>query len=284
MKCLFIIVAVFHFTLFGYGQCTQGYDNDFIELIEMIYGEGLLSQGGIESIDELLSDIDLNDMKALDIGSGLGMYDIHLAKQYKIDILGIEALEELVERAKVNRVKHQHELLGNVAFILAEENNLKNLPDHTFDLVFSKESLLHIPLELKESYFQEIHRVIKPGGQLVIMDWMHSSPAYSENTQKMMEMDGVSFQLLTPAEYAKSLERAGFTNVQFTDTSSNHVDYSAKNLETIHSLANKIQIRFGNDTYQYCVKSWGYQRDAFKNLELITGIFRAVCYSRFSLE
>lgn len=272
-RTLFIFLqAITSFNLYG----EDSYEDDFIALVEMVYGEGLLSQGGINSIDEMFFGIDLDGLKLLDLGSGLGMYDIYLAKHNRVEIVGLDPQETLVQKANLNLEKFESELKGTVLFLLMKNpHHLNEFLDNSFDLVFSKESILHVPYEVKESYFKEIYRVLKPGGRIVIMDWMHSSPIYTANTKKMMEMDGIVFQLSTPFEYVAVLKQAGFDHIQLTDTTLQHAELSQQNIDTIISIEEKIKSRFGEDIYNYSLESWTYQRDAFRTRELLTGIFRA---------
>ncbi|KAF3361797.1 Methyltransferase domain protein [Chlamydiales bacterium STE3] len=257
-------------------QYSQEYDNDFVELVEMVYGDGLLSQGGMESIDEMFHGINLNDLKVLDLGSGLGMCDIYLAKNFNVQITGIDPQNKLIQKANQHLQVAQKDLMGSVSFSLMKDpNNLNQFEDNFFDIIYSKESILHVPHEVKESYFKEIYRVLKPGGQIIIMDWMHSGIKYSENTKKMMEMDGLFFQLLTPQEYQSILKKTGFKNIELVDITSNSVQISQQNIDTIMQVADKIIRRFGADSYKYSLDSWAYQKDAFKNRELLAGILKA---------
>ncbi|MBS3903854.1 MAG: methyltransferase domain-containing protein [Simkania sp.] len=255
---------------------SQGYDDDFITLVEMVYGKGFLSQGGNAFIDKLFEGVALNQSKLLDLGSGLGAVDLYLATHHEVEIVGIDPQKMMVKRSNDNLSEVQVHLKGTVSFVLMENPiHLKQFEDHTFDLIFSKESILHVPLEYKAAYFKEIYRVLKPGGEILIMDWMHASPNYSANTKKMMEMDEVAFCLITPAEYTQFLENAGFVDISLTDTSLDHAQISQENIDTIKNLAGKITEQFGESNYLYSLESWGFQRDAFASRELLTGVFRA---------
>src|SRR6266702_4590652 len=48
-------------------------------------------------------------------------------------------------------------------------------PDQTFDVVFSSLMMHHLPAPLKRQGLAEIARVLKPGGRLVIADFMHKA-------------------------------------------------------------------------------------------------------------
>lgn len=257
-------------------EASQEYDDKVIGLIELIYGEGMLSPGGIQSLEEMFVGTDLNGIKALDLGCGLGMYDIYLAKKKNVEIVGVDPQQRVIEKANANLKKHQKELKGRVSFLLLKDpGNLKQFRDKSFDLVFSKESLLHVPYEVKEGYYKEIHRVLKPGGKIVISDWMHSSPNYSANTLKMMELDGLVYQMVTPKEYQELLKIAGFKNIQLEDTTAKYAQISADLLKIIQSKEKEITKKYGDSVYKYSLESWTYQYEGFKNRELLLGTFRA---------
>ena len=259
---------------------SQGYNEDFIELVEMIYGKGFLSQGGTASIDCMINNLSIENRKILDIGSGLGGPVLYLAEKYPLDITGLEPQEWLFRRATESLNENKGILKGSAQFVLMDHpSHLHQFPDESFDIIISKESILHIPLEVKSSFFSEIARVLKSGGQIVIMDWMRNCAQYSQKTQKMMDMDGVAYHLITPTDYQSLLQDVGFSYVQMEDVSLETAHLSQQNIDKIQELAPTIQKKYGQDVYEYCMESWGYQRDAFASKELISGIFRATKYA-----
>ena len=254
----------------------QGYDEEFIDLVEMVYGKGFLSQGSKKSIDAMVGDLQLEGYKVLDIGSGLGAPALYLAEEYGADVTGIDPQDWMIKRANLNLAEAKERLKGNVEFVLLENpSHLKQFADAEFDVVFSKEAILHVPLQIKEAFFKEVFRVLKPKGKIVIMDWLRSSSDYSANTKKMMEMDGVAFHLITSIKYLEILKSAGFSQIEMKNTSLEHAAYSKENIATIEKLSEQIEARFGKEIYDYCLESWGYQRDAFQAQEIMTAIFRA---------
>ncbi len=255
---------------------SQGYHEDFIDLVELIYGKGFLSQGGEASIERMIAGTSIEEKKVLDIGSGLGGPALYLAEHYLTDITGLEPQRWLFERALDSLNCKKEELKGSIRFVLMDHPaSLSQFDDEAFDLVISKESILHVPLEIKKAFFSEIARVLKPGGEIVIMDWMRTRFSYSQKTQKMMEMDGVAYHLLKPEEYRTLLEETGFSTIRMENISSETASYSQDNIEKIQKLGSAIAEKYGKEVYEYSIESWGYQRDAFATEELITGIFRA---------
>ncbi len=105
--------------------------------------------------------------KVLDLGCGNGrLYE--LLKEKSVDYYGIDNSEKLIEIAKIRYPK--------VKFLVADALNLP-FPDSFFDKVFSIAVLHHIPSEeLRLKFLEEIKRVLKPEGFLIITLWkFHAS-------------------------------------------------------------------------------------------------------------
>jgi ubiquinone/menaquinone biosynthesis C-methylase UbiE len=102
----------------------------------------------------------------LDLGTGPGFLPIEIAKLSPgITIMGLDLSSELLKMAEKKAYAagvsdRVHFRLGSAALVPFEDNR--------FDLVLST-GMLHMvkdPLKV----FQEIHRVLKPGGQALILD------------------------------------------------------------------------------------------------------------------
>jgi len=99
----------------------------------------------------------------LDVGCGIGGSSRILARDYGFAVTGITISPQQVERAKELTpadVKAQ--------FQVDDALNL-SFPDASFDVVWSIEAGPHMPD--KARYAQEMLRVLKPGGLLVVADW-----------------------------------------------------------------------------------------------------------------
>jgi tRNA (uracil-5-)-methyltransferase TRM9 len=98
----------------------------------------------------------------LDVGCGNGRL-LELFKDRKIDYLGVDISQKLIEIAKR---KHPQE-----DFLVADNLNLP-FPDNNFDKVFSVAVLHTIPSkELRRKALVELKRVLKPKGLLILIAW-----------------------------------------------------------------------------------------------------------------
>jgi phosphoethanolamine N-methyltransferase len=253
-----------------------GYTQEAADLLEFVYGDGMLEMGGTKSIDDMFRGIDLDGKYILDIGSGSGGVDTYLAQKYAVKILGVEPELILVERATQRAEKLKGSFQGSVVFEqLRNHTNLTQYNDNTFDIVMSRGTILHVSHADKKHYFAEMLRVLKPGGQLVIDDWMHTSPFYSPKVKEMMEVDGIPYHLLTPTEYVSLVKAASFIKVSLRDTTNEAFDRSADTYERIETCKDELTKSLGEDMYLFASKSWALQKDAFQQRELLTGIVTA---------
>jgi ubiquinone/menaquinone biosynthesis C-methylase UbiE len=106
----------------------------------------------------------------LDVGCGTG--DVALALERRLNgngrIVGIDASPEMIERAqhKARRLK------SPVDFRVSAAESLP-FASGSFDHVVSSLVLHHLPGDLKRRVFLSIADVLKPGGQLTIVDFIN---------------------------------------------------------------------------------------------------------------
>lgn len=107
------------------------------------------------------------NVKVLDVGCGIGGTSRYLAKKYGANgsVTGITLSPNQVERA-TQLAKERG--IDNVNFQVMDALNM-NFPDNSFDIVWACESGEHMPD--KKKYVEEMARVLKPGGRIVIATW-----------------------------------------------------------------------------------------------------------------
>lgn len=99
----------------------------------------------------------------LDVGCGIGGSSRILAREYGFAVTGVTISPQQVQRAQ--------ELTPAEVTAQFQVDDALNLsfPDASFDVVWSIEAGPHMPD--KDRYAQEMLRVLKPGGILVVADW-----------------------------------------------------------------------------------------------------------------
>jgi SAM-dependent methyltransferase len=88
--------------------------------------------------------------------------------------------------------------------------------DASFDVVFSKDSLVHVPD--KRALYAEAERVLRPGGHLAVSDWLSAPGAHENPVMKAwLEAVHLDFTFATAEEVAAMLREIGFEAVETVD-------------------------------------------------------------------
>jgi SAM-dependent methyltransferase len=95
---------------------------------------------------------------ALDFGCGVGRISQALCGHFD-RVVGVDISASMVELAR------QHDRAGGrCTYVVNSEDNLQAFPSNTFDLVYSRFVLQHLPPRHARHYLREFIRVLKPSG------------------------------------------------------------------------------------------------------------------------
>ncbi|MEJ8570155.1 methyltransferase domain-containing protein [Microbaculum marinum] len=192
----------------------SGYAGGHLALLQLIWGEGFLSPGGPAEVGLILDGLDLAGRRVLDIGCGVGGIDRLIAQDHSVaEVVGIDVEAPLVDEAR--RATAGSAVAGKVRFELVEPGPLP-FADASFDAVFSKDSILHVPD--KQALARDIFRLLRPGGVFAASDWMtgREGPP-TPQMQRYLDAEGLGFVMATQAHYRTELEAAGFVDISFFD-------------------------------------------------------------------
>jgi SAM-dependent methyltransferase len=109
-------------------------------------------------------------LKVLDLGCGDGTTALPEAK-FGADVIGVDIARNLVEAGNKRAKAHG---LTNLKFQEGDATNLQPLPDKSFDLVVSIFGAMFAPKPFDVA--REMVRVTKPGGRIVMGNWIPNDP------------------------------------------------------------------------------------------------------------
>jgi len=190
------------------------YTDDFVAKLELLWGEGFLSPGGPGEVAKILEGTDIIGLHVMDIGCGIGGVDVLLAREYGAkSVTGLDIEEPLVLRCRERAARLG--LSDRLTFKLVEPGPFP-FEDASFDAVFSKDSMIHIPD--KPALFNDVLRVLRPGGIFLASDWMQSAAGpKAPEMATFVETSGLSFNLGITDELPAMLETTGFTDIRVVD-------------------------------------------------------------------
>lgn len=189
------------------------YHDKMIGMLEAIWGEGYLSPGGPDEVARLVGEDDLTGCSILDIGCGAGGIEIALAATHGAGyVTGIDVEDTVLNHARELVAKAGLE--DRVGLVKVAPGPLA-FPPETFDVVFSKDSIVHIPD--KHALMREVFRVLKPGGRFIASDWLigHDG-APSAQMAEYIKSEGLDFGMASPGRYKDAMDAAGFLEAKTT--------------------------------------------------------------------
>jgi cyclopropane fatty-acyl-phospholipid synthase-like methyltransferase len=162
-------------------------------------------------------------MRVLDAGCGVGGPSTWIAETYGVNVVGVTLSG--VQVAKAQKYARQRHLEDRVQFEQQDFTDL-TFPDESFDVVWSQEAVCHSRPEDKQKFLTEAHRVLRPGGRLVVEDWFRRGRPYSERDERLLKtmLSGLAIEdLATGEEFASWAAAAGFREVGLHDISAHTV-------------------------------------------------------------
>lgn len=153
--------------------------------------------------------------KILDAGCGVGGSAFWLAKNKGAFVQGITISEKQLEKAK--ELQKRLGLENKTEFSL-QDYTKTNFYDASFDVVWAIESVCHA-ID-KKDFLNEAHRLLRPGGRLVISDgFLEYGPDSMMEKKKLANfLKGMALDNLAGAgEFENAVREVGFKNVKNID-------------------------------------------------------------------
>ena len=211
------------------GKNREEYGDTFVAGLEWMWGEGFLSPGGTDEVARLVAGAPIAGARVLDVGCGLGAIDLLLVERFgAAHVTGIDVEAPLVARAAA-RV----EAAGLSDRISVRKVSPGPFPfeDGAFDVVFSKDSMIHIPD--KPALYAEVYRMLAPGGWMVVGDWFGNGREPTRAMREWLDAVGLTFTLESIEASAKLVAACGFTDVQWRDRNAWYAEAIADEIATL---------------------------------------------------
>lgn len=152
----------------------------------------------------------------VDLGSGRGTDVLRLAEEVGETgfVYGIDISDGMIEKAKRTKEK-----LGitNVLFVQSELEKIQ-LSSSVADVVISNCTINHA--SDKQAVWNEVYRILKPGGRFIVSDIYSTSPVPDEYKNDPVAVSECWAGASTRNEYLETVTNAGFTELSVFEESS----------------------------------------------------------------
>jgi arsenite methyltransferase len=151
----------------------------------------------------------------IDLGSGRGTDVLRMAEKVGPQgfVYGIDISDGMLDAARRNAKKTG---MGNVSFIQSDLEKIP-VPSGITDLVISNCTINHA--DNKQLVWNEIYRVLKPGGRFVVSDIYSLEPVPEEYKSDPVAVSECWAGSVTRDEYMKTLAEAGFKEIAVMEES-----------------------------------------------------------------
>jgi SAM-dependent methyltransferase len=150
----------------------------------------------------------------LDLGSGGGIDVLLSARRVGATgkVYGVDVTDDMLELARRNQGEAGVE---NVEFLKGTIEEVP-LPDDSVDVIISN-CVINLSAD-KPAVFREAARVLRPGGRFAVTDIVADPGMDGETRHDMAQWTGCIAGALTEEEFRRTLEGAGFEDVEIQET------------------------------------------------------------------
>ncbi|KAF9671313.1 hypothetical protein SADUNF_Sadunf12G0034400 [Salix dunnii] len=224
------------------------YKSNGILRYERVFGQGFVSTGGMETTKEFVEKLDLKPgQKVLDVGCGIGGGDFYMAEKFDVEVVGIDLSINMISFALERAIG----LKCSVEFEVADCTT-KTYPDNTFDVVYSRDTILHI--QDKPALFRSFFKWLKPGGKVLISDYCKSAGTPSPEFAEYIKQRG--YDLHDVKAYGQMLRDAGFDEVIAEDRTDQFNQVLQRELIAIEKEKDEFIQDFSEEDYNDIVGGW----------------------------
>jgi ubiquinone/menaquinone biosynthesis C-methylase UbiE len=153
----------------------------------------------------------LEGKRVLEIGCGNGIQSIYLKLTYGIEhITGIDLNHANIHIAHTEK---ERRMITGIDFRQDNAQELRSVESNSLDYVVNIESAFHYPD--KKAFLEQVHRVLKPGGQFVIADLLMKKPK-GRFWRKFWE-NRISLKHWNELQYLEAIPQAGLSLKKTSD-------------------------------------------------------------------
>lgn len=157
------------------------------------------------------------DSLAVDVGCGEGGHSMRLATHFGFRVVGVDPVQEHLDRARQRRRDQPEEVAGRVSFERGSAHAIDLLPG-SVDLVWCRDVLPHVADP--GSAYAEFARLLRPGGYVVNHQAVRTPRLAPAEADWLFEVMGLVHSSMDPQVMDAAIAESGLAVVDTIDLSS----------------------------------------------------------------
>ncbi|KAL6741295.1 hypothetical protein Aduo_014566 [Ancylostoma duodenale] len=226
------------------------YTDTGIYAYEWIFGKDFISPGGWHQNLAILKRFGpmKTGQKMLDIGVGIGGGARQAASEFGLHVTGVDLSSNMLAVA-LQRVQRDKD--ARVTYAICDAT-VYDFEPSSFDYVFSRDCIQHI--EDTENLFNRIHRVLKPGGKVLITMYGVGHGKLSENFKKYVEQR--QYYLKNTEQIKEIAEKVGFEDIVVENMTGRFKEILEEERKRVEDNKEEFLSKFSQKEYDSLVNGW----------------------------
>jgi cyclopropane fatty-acyl-phospholipid synthase-like methyltransferase len=234
---------------------------------EWMYGHGLQAPGGLALVESFCQRLRCRPgMRVLDVGSGLGAADFHLASRDQAEVLGVDSSAVMVE---ISTERARAEGVHGVSFLHGDIRSVRL--GMAFDLNWSRDCILYLSAAEKLPLWERLRSVLVPGGQLFVTDFCCGPVPHSLEFTRYV--GDCQYHLSTIEHYVRLLAEAGFVAVRNEDLTEDFIKSMRGELARLEREQESFLREFTEADFRHRHERWTKKIQFCERGDLRWGLF-----------
>merc|ERR1712214_250689 len=175
------------------------------------------------------------------------------ARHYGVDVQGVDLSTNMNAISLEYRKQMEPEVKHRCHFYIEDADKME-FPENFFDIVYSRDTIMHFKDKEREKLYKNLLKTLKPGGKLMVSDYCRGE---KPSPQVFIDYEAQrGYNLWTVKAYGQMLERTGFKQVAAIDKTNLMVNIMRMELKKFYEIKADFVKKFSMKDFTDIEEGW----------------------------